>query len=240
NASDSGSGVDKLELWAQTPSATGFTKVATDTTGGGSFTYEAAAGDGSYAFYTVAVDKAGNREDAPAAADATTLLDTQAASSSASAPQSSASSTITISYGAADSGSGVDTVELWAATPSAGGFSKVATDTSGTGSFTYDATAGDGSYAFYTVAVDKAGNREDAPGTADATTLLDTHAPTSSASAPQSSSSSSISVSYSAADSGSGVDKVELWAEAPGETAFAKVATDTNGSGSFTYQAAGD
>ena len=50
--------------------ASGYTKVASDTSGGasGSFTYTAAAGDGSYSFYTIATDKAGNTESAPSAA----------------------------------------------------------------------------------------------------------------------------------------------------------------------------
>src|SRR5207248_9953284 len=97
---------------------------------------------------------------------------------------------------------------------------------------------GDGSYAFYTVAVDKAGNREDAPATADSTTLLDQQAGSSSATSPQYSTSRTITVSYSASDRGAGVDEVELWAQAPGECAFAKVATANDSS--FTYQATGD
>src|SRR5205823_5722645 len=150
--------------------------------------YDATAGDGSYAFYTVAVDKAGNREDAPASADATTLVDTQAPSSTATSPQYSASTAIARSYTADGGGSGVDKVELWAEAPGETAFAKVATDTTGSGSFTYQA-AGDGSYAFYTVGVDKVGNREGAPATADATTLVDTHAPSSIASSPASSTS---------------------------------------------------
>ena len=63
--------------------------------------------------------------------------------------------------------------------PGAGEFAKVATDANpgATGSFAYTAAAGDGSYGFYTVAFDKAGNREDAPTAADASTLVDAPAP---------------------------------------------------------------
>src|SRR5207302_1823377 len=150
-------------------------QVATDTTGSGSFSYSALAGDGSYAFYTVAVDRTGNREGTPSTADATTLLDTHAPASSASAPVVSSSSSISVSYSAADSGSGVDKVELWVQATGESSFSEVASEPTG-GSFAYYATAGDGSYSFYTVAVDKAGNREDAPSAADTTTLVDTHA----------------------------------------------------------------
>src|SRR5439155_11763918 len=97
------------------------------------------------------------------------------------------------------------------------------------GSFSYTAAAGDGSYSFYTKALDKAGNYETAPASADTTTLLDTQPPTSSATSPQYSTPTAISVSYRANDPGanaSGLDKVELWAKAPGESAFSKVATE--------------
>src|SRR5207237_222526 len=227
SAGDAGSGVDKVELWAQAPGETAFAKVATS--GDGSFSYTAAAGDGSYSFYTVAVDRAGNREDAPGAADATPLLDTQGASSTASSPAFSTSGTIGVSYNATDAGSGVDKVELWAEAPGETSFSKVAADTTG-GSFTYAATAGDGSYAFYTVAGDKAGNRENAPATADTTTLLDTVAATSNAVAPQDSPSTTITVDYAASDPGaspSGLGEVQLWAKAPNELGYSEVASYT-------------
>src|SRR5207253_658671 len=157
-------------------------------------------------------------------------------SSSASAPAFSGSTTIAISYSATDGGSGVDSVELWARAPGETSFARVATDTTNAGNFSYTAAVGDGSYAFYTVAVDKAGNREDLPASGDAVTVLDTQAPSSSGTAPASTRSTGITVSYGAADSGSGVDNVELWAQAPGENGFAKVAT--GGDGSFTYDAA--
>src|SRR5207244_4817312 len=95
--------------------------------------------------------------------------------SHASSPTYSTSTTITVSYTASDVGSGLDKVELWAQAPGDAGFSKIDTDSTpgASGSFSYSA-AGDGSYGFYTVAVDKAGNREAAPAAADTTTLLDT------------------------------------------------------------------
>ena len=82
--------------------------------------------------------------------------------STATSPQYATSAAITVGYTAADPGSaasGLHTVELWARTPGASSYSKVATDStpSATGSFTYTA-AGDGSYSFYTVATDAAGN----------------------------------------------------------------------------------
>src|SRR5207302_1635717 len=136
----------------------------------GSFGYTAAAGDGSYSFYTVAVDRAGNVETAPAAADTSTFADAGTAASAATSPQYSTSTAITVSYAASDPGpnaSGLDRVELWVKTPGSSSYSKTATSTSG--SFAYSA-GGDGSYSFYTRAVDKAGNYESAPTAADSTT----------------------------------------------------------------------
>src|SRR5207245_4026258 len=141
---------------------------------------------------------------------------------------------------AGSAASGLHTVELWARTPGASSYSKVATDStpSATGSFSYTA-ASDGSYSFYTVATDAAGNVEAAPATADATTAVDTGAPASRASSPHYSASTTIAVTYSAADSVSGVRDVELWAREPGSTSYTRVAVAS--SGSFTYTAsAGD
>src|SRR5207247_1586995 len=156
--------------------------------------------------------------------------------------------TITVGYSASDTGSGLASVELWAKAPGAGSYSKAATDSTpgASGSFSYTASAGDGSYSFYTVAVDRAGNREPAPASADATTLLDTAAPSSSASSPQYSTSTTISVDYAASDPGfsaSGLREVQLWAKGPSELAYSEVARYTAplASGSFSYTAlAGD
>src|SRR5439155_23263756 len=154
------SGLGEVQLWAKAPNELGYSEIASYTAplAHGSFSYAALAGDGTYSFYTVAVDKAGNAEDAAATADTTTLLHTAAPASGASAPQYSTSRTIDVSYTAFDPGaaaSGLKSVELWVETPGAGAYSKVATSTSG--SFTYTA-AGDGNYGSYTVAVAHAGD----------------------------------------------------------------------------------
>src|SRR5439155_17693423 len=160
------SGLDKVELFAKAPGDSAYAKVATDSspTSSGNFSYHATAGDGSYRFYTVATDKAGNAEAAPASADSETLLDTAKPASSASSPALSSSTTIQVDYSAADDSpsSGLDKVELYAKAPGDSSYSKVATDSSPTsaGSFSYHAAAGDGSYRFYTVATHKTVNAE--------------------------------------------------------------------------------
>jgi hypothetical protein len=242
-----GSGIAQVDLYAKAPGDSSYSRVASDTSGAGSgsFSYAPAAGDGTYSFYTVATDKAGNAESAPASADASTLVDATAPSSSATAPAQSATAAVSVAYTAADEGgSALSRVDLYAKGPGQSSYSKVASDTSGagSGSFSFTAESGDGTYSFYTVATDKAGNAESAPASADATTLVDTTAPTSSASSPATSATGSWSVTYTASDgaAGTGVTQVDLYAKAPGEASYSKIASDTSGasSGSFPYAAA--
>ena len=135
--------------------------------------------DGAHSYTATATDAASNTS--PPSTAVTVTVDTASPSSSASSPQSSNSTTITASYSAADNGSssGLASVELWAKRPGESSYSKAATDTApaSTGSFSYNASAGDGSYSFYTIAVDNAANREAAPANPDSSTQLDTAAP---------------------------------------------------------------
>src|SRR5207237_2386586 len=111
--------------------------------------------------------------------------------SAAASPQYSTSNAFSVSYTAAEPGayaSGLDKVELWAKAPGDLGYTRVQTDSSPTasGSFSYTAAAGDGSYRFYTVAYDKATNYEVVPRSPpDTTKLVDTAKTTSVASSPQ-------------------------------------------------------
>jgi Concanavalin A-like lectin/glucanases superfamily len=68
------SGIARVDLYAQGPGESSFTKVASSSgSGEGSFTYTASAA-GTYAFETVATDLAGNVEALPAGPDATTQV----------------------------------------------------------------------------------------------------------------------------------------------------------------------
>src|SRR6185437_3177240 len=190
SANDGGSfpsGLATVDLYAKGPTDSSFHKVDTDSGAGidNSFSYAASQGDGNYAFYTVATDKAGNAE-SKSVADDSTLLDTQNPNSAASVPDYETSASFNASYSASDpvkSGSvgpasGLATVDLYAKGPTDSSFHKVDTD-SGAGidnSFSYAASQGDGNYAFYTVATDKAGNAE-SKSVADDSTLLDTQNP---------------------------------------------------------------
>lgn len=164
----------QIDLYVKTPGEVTYSLAATDTTPETpSFSYDAAAGDGSYAFYTVAVDHVGNTESPPLLGDdGATLVDSVAPTSAAAAPATVGSGPIDVSYTAGDGGgSGVARVELWAQAPDASAYALALTDdTPDSPSFSYTPPAGDGTYSFYTVAVDRAGNREPAALAADAET----------------------------------------------------------------------
>jgi len=177
-----GVGVESVDLYAKAPGQSTYTDVASDNSGSdsGSFTYNASAGDGTYSFYTIATDYAGNVQSTPSSPQATTLLDTVAPQSFAHAPATTSDAAWTVTYTAADNsgGSGLARVDLYARAPGQSSYTNVASNTSGagSGSFSYTASGGTGTYSFYTLATDKAGNTE-AKSSADTVTLL-TRAPT--------------------------------------------------------------
>jgi Bacterial Ig-like domain len=222
------SGLAKVELFvskdggASTPAGVDSAPGAT-----GSFSF-AGSGDGTYAFYTVATDKAGNEEGAPATADDETLVDSIKPESKATSPEFDNDGSIAVDYTASDDSSGLDTVKLYASKDS-GAYTLAGTDSTpgATGSFTYS-TSGDGTYAFYTVATDKAGNEEDAPSTADDETLEDSHKPSSTAHSPATDQDGSFDVTYDASDDApsSGFAKVELWVKEPGAADYELANTD--------------
>jgi hypothetical protein len=79
-ATDTGDGVRDVQLWVKRPGDTAFTQAASDAQGqtDGRFEFGGATLEGDYEFYTVATDRAGNTEAAPAVADARTTVDTTA------------------------------------------------------------------------------------------------------------------------------------------------------------------
>jgi hypothetical protein len=129
--------------------------------------------DGPHSFEVRAIDAATNTDPTPA--QRTFTVDTIAPSSVAASPASTNSTSITVTYTASDGGSGLAAVELWAKAPGAGGYAKAATDSSpgASGSLSYTAAAGQGTYSFYTRALDGAANYEAAPGAPDSSTVLE-------------------------------------------------------------------
>src|SRR4051812_28091238 len=197
-----GLGLAHVDLYVKTPDDLTFSTLPVEsdaTPDSPVFTYTPTAGDGRYAFYTVAVDNAGNSEPQKLTEDGATTVDSTAPTSSASAPATSKAGPIPIAYSADDgSGSGVASVELWAKGPADSGYGLVNTDsTPDSPSFSYDPTQGDGTYSFYTVAIAALGNREAAPTQRDAQPLVAPPAPSSPAPAPASST-GAIPITYSA------------------------------------------
>ena len=227
-----GSGLAAVDLYAQAPGQTGYTKVATNTngTGSGSFSYTATAGDGTYNFYTVATDQAGNIQATPTSPQATTLLDTTATDLDGElAGQSNTDARLRFptpppTTRAAPGSPRLRCTRRRPARP-ATQWSRPTPAATGSGSFSYTATAGDGTYSFYTVATDQAGNVQATPSSPQTTTLLDTAAPTSTATSPTYNTSGSWNVAYTASDNqgGSGLAEVDLYAKAPGQTSYTKV-----------------
>ena len=213
------SGSGSVELWERLAPSGPWTKVAT-ATAPGSLTAPLAQGEGTYQFYTVAVDTAaGTQEAPPYLADASTIVD-RTPPASATSPSTIATSQknyFTLYATSSDSSSGVASVELWwrHAPPASSMFTdwKLA-DTQPYGSFTLAFDSGDGTYQFYSIAIDGAGNREPVPATADTVLTLDTVAPSSTA-GPLAAAvkSRSISIPYTAIDNanGTGLQGVDLY-----------------------------
>ncbi len=99
-ASDGGSGLATVDLYVKRPSDGSYAKAATDSSPaapGGHFDYTAAAGGGDYAFYTLATDKVGNVEPAPAGPDATTTLSTPTVTAPGTGSSGASTATVTAS-----------------------------------------------------------------------------------------------------------------------------------------------
>jgi YD repeat-containing protein len=243
-----GAGLTEVDLYAKPPGAAAYAKVASTTTPGatGSFAYTATAGDGVYSFYTRAIDAFGNTESAPGSAQATVQLDTSTPTSSATVAAATTFAPITVSYSAADSGTGLSKVELYAKAPTSATFVLAATDTAptATGSFAYTPAAGNGTYSFYTIASDKAGNVQATSPTVNTTFTRDTAAPTTAGSGLAAfTATRTLNVNYTASDTGgSGVSRVELWSRGPGATVYSLTQTDAApaATGRFTVTVAAD
>ncbi|HUT02815.1 MAG TPA: S8 family serine peptidase [bacterium] len=176
----------------------------------GGFTFEPEDGDGYYYFATRARDMAGNEEPLTLEPDCRTIVDTAMPASTASCDNLTNQSRFPIGFTASDTLSGIASVDLYYShehglvTPA--GYSSQ--ESSGT--FDFESEDGDGLYELYTIATDKAGNRELAPVTPDCSILLDTLAPETSCESPESTSNPSVEVSFTTTDTGGGVAETRL------------------------------
>jgi len=211
SASDAESGVLRTDLYYKYESSSWSDSGESLGGNAGTFTFTPPYGEGTYYFYTIATDAAGNQEDPPTEPDAHTFHDVGAPSSSCTGPDY-ASSTVEIDFTASDgAGSGVDQTYLWYRYES-GSWRQYDEPTGGeSGTFSFVPQNGDGTYSFYTIAADKAGNQESAPGGPDTQVQVETVAPQSSCTAPRVSNELDISIDYTASDAQSGLEAVRLW-----------------------------
>lgn len=124
---------------------------------------------------TGVTDAAGN-PGTGAAVSGNYVVDAFAPTSSASGPALTSNRTWSIGY-ETDDDSTVAAVALFVRAPGQSTYAAVGSDTANQdGTFSYTGSA-EGSYSFYTVATDAAGNVEPAPASPDVTTVLDTTSP---------------------------------------------------------------
>jgi uncharacterized membrane protein len=142
-------------------------------------------GTGYYEFYTIATDRAGNVEPAPAGADARfrRLTDTTPPTSTVTyaGPYWRTASPMTINATASDAETSVAYVELWyrfsADNSTWGSWTNFSADAATPYQWTFTFPSGQGFYQFYTRAKDVHGNYEAAPASADALWAYDATPP---------------------------------------------------------------
>jgi hypothetical protein len=177
-SSDTFSGLNSTSLWVKIPGSAFFTDTGLTRTGiSGAFTYSAGSGDGTYEFYTIAIDNASNTESAPGIMDDSIELDTEAPDSTLPALSdiTLVGTVISLPFTASDSGSGVASTTLWVKIPGAGAFVDAGIlKTGNSGTFNYTATDGDGIYKFATKATDNATNSEADPTIMDVVVFVNT------------------------------------------------------------------
>ena len=214
-----GLGLKQVSLWFSREGSA-YQSYGTDTEPPWQFLFEISltGGDGSYSFFSIAVDNADQAEDPPPVADTTTLVDTRAPTSGVRAlPAYANQPTVAIVYDASDSGSGVGSVTLWYGKDGAP-YLKYAEVSGGCFvpegcrlPFDTSAVGGDGAYAFYTIAADLAGNEEPRPAQADASTIVDRLAPSSSVEPLPAYTGTRLLTVNAAASDASGVASIELF-----------------------------
>ncbi|MBN1593471.1 MAG: hypothetical protein JW941_09550, partial [Candidatus Coatesbacteria bacterium] len=211
-AEDSTSGVSEVHLWASINGG-GFQKTGLiSRRSEGAFTFvPQALNDGTYAFFALAIDRAGVGEEIKSLAECSITVDRERPVSSCSVRESlTGSFPIAIEYTSSDDSAGIDRVELfyrknqgdWV-------LDQVLSEPTGEASFAPEVQC-DGYYEFCTAAFDKAQNEEIMSGADDSVTV-DMTPPESTASCPKLVELMPVSVSFIARDDGAGVDETSLW-----------------------------
>jgi hypothetical protein len=177
-------GISSMEIWMDYQS-TGMQLLTTLSSPPWDYSVDATVnGDGHYVFYTRATDVAGNVESQHALPDATTIVDTTPPIAAAIAlPQYKNTMGFSVTATASDL-NGVDSVALWYRR-NGGTWTLFSEKSAAPWVWDFDAsTGGEGTYEFVTMAVDNAGNMEQWPSSAEATTIVDVTSPTIGFTAP--------------------------------------------------------
>ncbi|MBN1593179.1 MAG: choice-of-anchor D domain-containing protein [Candidatus Coatesbacteria bacterium] len=169
SSSDSGSGVDYVRIYYRVDYGLWLlADTLPEAEGSYDFTPEPVR-DGFFEFRSKAYDRASNAETVGAADDSITVDTTPPVSSANSAP-SVDSLPLYVSFSSRDNGTGVADTRLWYK-HGQGSWNDSGLNRTGTaGQFEFDCPDGQGTYSFYTVCTDIAGNIEAAPSSPDTTT----------------------------------------------------------------------
>ena len=212
-AEDLESGILEVELWYSRDGGP-WTLYGTDAAPPMSWEFDTSTtgGDGGYGFYSRAWDNSHNHEDAPAANDTSTLVDTTAPASSLDPLAAFTTVAAFAVLANASDLNGVSGVEVWYR-KDAGPWTLCGEVAAPPYTLTVDtsSTGGDGTYELYSRARDVAGNLEDAPPTNDTWTVVDTTAPVSRVDAlPAYVTDGTVVIGVTASDR-NGITRVELW-----------------------------
>ncbi|HUT04505.1 MAG TPA: two-component regulator propeller domain-containing protein [bacterium] len=210
-ASDGESGIDYVELWHRHEDDPDFGRfpVATLEQASGLFIYTAEK-EGWHYFYTIAVDKAGNRQSVPPTYyHFSVSYDGTPPVSSCSTVEFTGTN-FDVNFTADDAQSRVRSVDLYYRLNGGPMFHYDVIRYSAEGAFRFVAPQ-DGTYEFYTQATDWAGNQEELPAAPDASCKSDITPPTATTSCPEATHNRSVKVTYSVFDETSGVKEVTLW-----------------------------
>ncbi|MBN1592813.1 MAG: choice-of-anchor D domain-containing protein [Candidatus Coatesbacteria bacterium] len=181
------------------------------------FSFAINRGDGTYGFFCLATDAAGNQEAMKTEADSELLIDSNRPDSHASCGLSHTKPPVDVAYAATAATCEIASVALWYRYSDGSNWTDWAdsgfSENGVAGVISFEPAEGDGTYEFYTLAEDECGNSELGPGIADCTAILDTNAPTCSVVTPEYSNTNSIDVQYECVDGpkSSGIGEIVFW-----------------------------
>jgi hypothetical protein len=245
-ASDSGSGVKTVKLWSRKNNGAWIDSGQSQMTASGTFSFTT-SGDGTYNFATQVDDNAGNVSATPSGTGSlTTSVDTTAPTGGSTTSTASTNvSPIAVSYsGVTDALSGVKLVHLWSRKDTGAWADTTLAQSATSGSFSYNPSAGTGTYYFAVVGEDNAGNNAVAPsGNGTSNTVYDVVKPVKGS--PRGGgksalsgfvSTSPITVDYDgASDQHSGLKTVHLWVRRNAGLWADTGLSQTTAAGSFSY-----